>query len=160
MVRAFLSRKTNTVGSVSTDRLVFDSDKTSNLNNFDFTGFAPGAVEFAPGGGFFEIAPCAGTLDVVRCCVRRGDHCFSIAPSNTGRELEIYSLPNELNTKVDSLIPSRFEIQFGHWTRQNGSNTPRSDGFCSFADAVFGLAKPVTGSTIRWGPRAEKGDFC
>ena len=44
----------NTVGNASTDRLVFDSDQTSNLNNFNFTGFAPGAVEFALGGGFLK----------------------------------------------------------------------------------------------------------
>jgi fibronectin-binding autotransporter adhesin len=47
----------NTVGNASTDRLVFNSDQASNLNNFNFTGFAPGAVEFALAGGFFEIDP-------------------------------------------------------------------------------------------------------
>ena len=47
----------NTVGNAGTDRLVFDSDQTSNLSSFNFTGFAPGAVQFALGGGFFEVDP-------------------------------------------------------------------------------------------------------
>ena len=47
----------HTPSAPSTDRLVFHCDQTSNLNNFNFTAFAPGAVEFALGGGFFEIAP-------------------------------------------------------------------------------------------------------
>jgi autotransporter-associated beta strand protein len=51
----------NTVGNASTDRLVFASDQTSNLNRFDFTGFAPGAVQFALGDGFFEIDPVPET---------------------------------------------------------------------------------------------------
>lgn len=47
----------NTVGSASTDRLVFASDQTVNLVDFSFTGYAPGAVEFALGGGFYEVVP-------------------------------------------------------------------------------------------------------
>ena len=38
----------NTVGDASTDRLVFNSDQAANLNNFWFTGYAPGASELRP----------------------------------------------------------------------------------------------------------------
>ena len=47
----------NTIGSSSTDRLIFDSNQTSNLSNFWFTGYAPGASQFDLGGGYFEITP-------------------------------------------------------------------------------------------------------
>jgi autotransporter-associated beta strand protein len=43
------------MGSGSTDRLIFDSDQSANLNNFVFTGYAMGAMEFNLGGGFFEV---------------------------------------------------------------------------------------------------------
>ena len=42
-------------GSGSTDRLIFDSDQSANLNNFFFTGYGLGGVEFNLGGGFFEV---------------------------------------------------------------------------------------------------------
>lgn len=48
----------NTVGSASTDRLIFDSDQSSNLSDFLFTGYS-GAAEFALGGGYYEIVPLA-----------------------------------------------------------------------------------------------------
>ena len=44
----------NTVGSSSTDRLIFDSDQSANLNDFVFTGYT-GAIEFALGGGYYEV---------------------------------------------------------------------------------------------------------
>jgi autotransporter-associated beta strand protein len=44
-----------TQGGAGTDRLIFDSDQSGNLSAFNFTGYAPGAMEFALGGGFFEI---------------------------------------------------------------------------------------------------------
>jgi fibronectin-binding autotransporter adhesin len=47
----------NTVGSASTDRLIFDSDQTANLASFSFTGYTGPAVEFALGGGFYEVVP-------------------------------------------------------------------------------------------------------
>jgi autotransporter-associated beta strand protein len=47
----------NTIGTASTDRLVFNSDQTSNLSDFWFTGYAPGASEFSLGGGYYEITP-------------------------------------------------------------------------------------------------------
>jgi autotransporter-associated beta strand protein len=46
----------NTVGSASTDRLIFNSDQTINLTDFSFTGFS-GATEFALGGGYYEVVP-------------------------------------------------------------------------------------------------------
>ena len=46
----------NTVGSGSTDRLIFDSDQSSNLPSFAFSGYA-GATQFALGGSFFEVVP-------------------------------------------------------------------------------------------------------
>jgi hypothetical protein len=46
-----------TVGTASTDRLIFDSDQAPNLSYFAFTGYGPGAVEIAVGGGFFEVTP-------------------------------------------------------------------------------------------------------
>jgi autotransporter-associated beta strand protein len=47
----------STIGSVLTDRLIFNSDQTTNLALFQFTGFNLGGVQFALGGGFFEITP-------------------------------------------------------------------------------------------------------
>jgi fibronectin-binding autotransporter adhesin len=48
----------NTIGiDGSTDRLVFNSDQTSNLSDFWFTGYAPGASEFSLGNGYYEITP-------------------------------------------------------------------------------------------------------
>jgi fibronectin-binding autotransporter adhesin len=49
----------NTAGSPSTDRLVFTSDQSGNLNSFYFTGYAPGASEFDLGGGYWEVTPTA-----------------------------------------------------------------------------------------------------
>jgi autotransporter-associated beta strand protein len=54
----------NTVGTNGlTDRLIFASDQSGNLNSFNFTGFGPGSVEFNLGNGYFEIVPVpeAGT---------------------------------------------------------------------------------------------------
>ena len=47
----------NSVGTASTDRLIFDADQSANLSSFSFTGYASGAVEFALGGGFYEVTP-------------------------------------------------------------------------------------------------------
>jgi autotransporter-associated beta strand protein len=49
----------NTLGTASTDRLIFNSDQTANLSSFSFTGYAPGATEFNLGGGYYEITPAA-----------------------------------------------------------------------------------------------------
>ncbi len=51
------------MGNGSTDRLIFAANQSGNLGRFDFTGFAPGAVQFDLGGGFWEIVPVpeAGT---------------------------------------------------------------------------------------------------
>ena len=46
----------NTVGDLSTDRLIFQSDQTANLSNFLFTNYQ-GATQFDLGGGFYEITP-------------------------------------------------------------------------------------------------------
>ena len=46
-----------TQGTLLTDRLIFDSDQTSNLGSFNFTGYGPGALEIALVGGFYEIVP-------------------------------------------------------------------------------------------------------
>ncbi|MGI8435496.1 MAG: autotransporter-associated beta strand repeat-containing protein [Chthoniobacterales bacterium] len=46
----------NTVGSGSTDRLIFGSDQSANLGGFSFSGYS-GATQFALGGGYFEIVP-------------------------------------------------------------------------------------------------------
>jgi autotransporter-associated beta strand protein len=48
----------NTVGSSSTDRLIFDADQSANLNFFSFTGYT-GATEINLGGGFWEVVPVA-----------------------------------------------------------------------------------------------------
>ncbi|MEP7014425.1 MAG: autotransporter-associated beta strand repeat-containing protein [Verrucomicrobiota bacterium] len=45
----------NSLGNLGTDRLIFDSDQASNLASFSFTGFGPGAMEFALGAGYYEI---------------------------------------------------------------------------------------------------------
>jgi fibronectin-binding autotransporter adhesin len=45
----------NTAGSGSTDRLIFDSDQSTNLGNFSFTGYGAGAVEFSLGSGYWEV---------------------------------------------------------------------------------------------------------
>jgi hypothetical protein len=43
-------------GGPGTDRLIFNSDQSSNLSSFIFTGYTS-AVEFNLGGGFFEVVP-------------------------------------------------------------------------------------------------------
>jgi autotransporter-associated beta strand protein len=48
-----------TVGSGTTDRLIFASDQSANLTHFSFTGFASGATEFSLGGGYWEVTPVA-----------------------------------------------------------------------------------------------------
>lgn len=52
-----------TLGTGSTDRLIFGSNQSGNLGNFTFTGFGTGAVQFDLGNGYFEITPVpeAGT---------------------------------------------------------------------------------------------------
>ncbi len=50
-----------TVGGVGTDRLIFNSDQSARLSSFLFAGYAPGAVEFNLGGGFFEVVPIPET---------------------------------------------------------------------------------------------------
>lgn len=52
-----------TMGSGTTDRLIFASNQSGNLGSFNFTGFGPGAVQFALPGGYYEITPVpeAGT---------------------------------------------------------------------------------------------------
>ncbi len=45
------------VGSGSTDRLIFNSDQTANLSTFQFAGYAPGAIQFNLGSGFYEVVP-------------------------------------------------------------------------------------------------------
>jgi autotransporter-associated beta strand protein len=45
----------STLGTIATDRLIFDSDQTANLSKFVFTGYSAGAAEFALGGGYFEV---------------------------------------------------------------------------------------------------------
>ena len=47
----------NTVGTASTDRLIFDANQSGNLSNFWFSGYAPGASEFSLSGGYYEITP-------------------------------------------------------------------------------------------------------
>jgi autotransporter-associated beta strand protein len=46
----------NTLGSGSTDRLIFNSDQSGNLGSFLFGGYA-GAVEFGLVGGYYEVVP-------------------------------------------------------------------------------------------------------
>ena len=48
----------NTVGTASTDRLIFNSDQVTNLSSFAFTGYL-GATEFSLGGGYYEVVPFA-----------------------------------------------------------------------------------------------------
>jgi autotransporter-associated beta strand protein len=45
------------IGSDSTDRLIFASDPSANLDRFFFTGYDPGAVALMLGGGFWEVTP-------------------------------------------------------------------------------------------------------
>lgn len=47
----------NTIGTGTTDRLIFASDQTANLSDFLFAGYETGAVQFNLGGGFFEVTP-------------------------------------------------------------------------------------------------------
>src|SRR5205807_2686468 len=47
----------STIFDGSPDHLIFNSDQTSNLNSFWFTGYAPGATQFDLGGGYYEITP-------------------------------------------------------------------------------------------------------
>ena len=45
----------HTLGTGSTDRLIFDSDQSSNLSAFSFTGYGAGAMQFNLGGGYWEV---------------------------------------------------------------------------------------------------------
>jgi autotransporter-associated beta strand protein len=51
-----------------TDRLIFASNQSGNLGNFNFTGFGLGAVQFDLGNGYFEIVP-----------VPEAETCFSVS---------------------------------------------------------------------------------
>jgi fibronectin-binding autotransporter adhesin len=42
-------------GGILTDRLIFNSDQSGNLNSFFFTGYGLGAVEVDLGNGYYEI---------------------------------------------------------------------------------------------------------
>jgi autotransporter-associated beta strand protein len=44
-----------TIGNGGSDRLIFDSDQTLNLNAFYFTGYGLGAVQLNLPGGFYEL---------------------------------------------------------------------------------------------------------
>jgi autotransporter-associated beta strand protein len=44
-------------GNGLTDRLIFDSDQSANLNSFIFTGYGSGAVVFDLNNGFWEVSP-------------------------------------------------------------------------------------------------------
>ena len=46
-------------GNGSSDRLIFNSDQSGNLNNFNFTGYGVSAIQFDLTGGFYEIVPAA-----------------------------------------------------------------------------------------------------
>lgn len=48
----------NTVGSASTDRLIFASNQSANLSSFSFTGFS-GATEVDLLNGYWEVVPVA-----------------------------------------------------------------------------------------------------
>ena len=48
----------NTIGTASTDRLIFSADPTANLMQFIFSGYA-GATALSLGNGFFEVTPAA-----------------------------------------------------------------------------------------------------
>jgi autotransporter-associated beta strand protein len=48
-----------TVGSASTDRLIFNSTQASNLDSFSFAGYGTGSMQFALGGGYYEVVPLA-----------------------------------------------------------------------------------------------------
>ena len=48
----------NTVGTGDTDRLIFNTDQSSNLATFAFTGYN-GATEFDLGNGYWEVVPTA-----------------------------------------------------------------------------------------------------
>ena len=47
----------NTVGSATTDRLIFNSDQSANLALFSFSGYADGATQFQLANGYYEITP-------------------------------------------------------------------------------------------------------
>jgi autotransporter-associated beta strand protein len=46
-----------TVGDGTTDRLIFATSQSGNLNSFAFSGYGPGAIEFDLGNGYYEITP-------------------------------------------------------------------------------------------------------
>lgn len=51
---------TGTIGQAGTgltDRLIFNTDQSSNLSSFIFTGYGPGVVELNLNNGFWEITP-------------------------------------------------------------------------------------------------------
>jgi fibronectin-binding autotransporter adhesin len=46
----------NTLGTASSDRIIFNADQSANLASFTFTGYT-GAMEFNLGNGYWEIVP-------------------------------------------------------------------------------------------------------
>jgi autotransporter-associated beta strand protein len=62
----------NTVGTDSTDRLIFASDQTANLSIFLFNGYGPGAVEFDLGNGYYEVAPVPETSTCLAAALTLG----------------------------------------------------------------------------------------
>lgn len=57
----------NTVGTASTDRLIFDLTQSANLASFTFSGYASGAVQFDLGNGFFELTPVTPVPEPATC---------------------------------------------------------------------------------------------
>ena len=47
----------DTVGSLFTDRLIFDTDQSANLMYFSFNGYDSEAMQIDLGNGFFEVVP-------------------------------------------------------------------------------------------------------
>ncbi|MFN2507824.1 MAG: beta strand repeat-containing protein [Chthoniobacterales bacterium] len=51
-------------GDETTDRLIFQSDQTTNLGSFIFAGYEPGVMQFDLGGGYYEVAPMAAVPEI------------------------------------------------------------------------------------------------
>lgn len=47
----------NTLGTASTDRLIFNTTQSGNLAYFNFAGYVDGATQFSLGNGFYEVTP-------------------------------------------------------------------------------------------------------
>jgi fibronectin-binding autotransporter adhesin len=102
------------VGSAGTDRLLFESDQSSNLGSFAFTGYS-GAMEIALGGSLFEIVPvttpepstyAAGTLTLIALLGHWQKRFWKSLRHRRSNRRASEKVPSNLECNMHSSIPT------------------------------------------------------